>query len=540
MISTGSKTPILVFAVGGRIGSGCSFVRDWLRHSLTTYGYTVEVIDVTKVFLEQVEGFLGSDNTDVIDEESGALPAKARRVRQLQENGNRLRSRLGNEIIAALCVNEVIKPHIEEYNVIKKEVRQAYIIDSLKHPDEVRFLRKVFQDAFCMVGVVASDRVRTKRLRERKGFDDETFKFLSNIDANESNNEHGQRAIDAVTEADYFFANDYATKFEIQREADRLTRLIFGIEVESPRQDEVAMQVAYKESKRSACLSRQVGAAIFDANHRILGVGCNDVPQFGGGLYNAESSQDERCHSRGAKCYNDEEKEIIVTELVDALTQSGLLIGPVDRPKLEKLLRQSRIKNLIEFSRAVHAEMDSILNVARAGHSGLVGSTLFCTTFPCHNCAKHIIDAGITRVVYLEPYEKSLARKLHSDAINDPDEERRDDKVSFDLYGGVAPRRFGRFFGMQEDKPRKDRGRFVDQDRWREGLFPIAAPEAETIWSRVQRVAMEIELHVERVGMDTGTDSELASPPTCPVELSNPKAVKSASSEPERDVSDGP
>jgi len=57
--------------------------------------------------------------------------------------------------------------------------------------------------------------------------------------------------------------------------------------------------------------------------------------------------------------------------------------------------------------------MDAILALARGGETGIVGSTLYCTNYPCHYCAKHIIAAGINRVVYLEPYEKSLARKLH-------------------------------------------------------------------------------------------------------------------------------
>ena len=46
-------SPLLVFAVGGRIGSGCSFVRNGLMQSLESYGYDVELIDVTKTFLEE-------------------------------------------------------------------------------------------------------------------------------------------------------------------------------------------------------------------------------------------------------------------------------------------------------------------------------------------------------------------------------------------------------------------------------------------------------------------------------------------------------
>src|SRR4029077_14612650 len=80
-------------------------------------------------------------------------------------------------------------------------------------------------------------------------------------------------------------------------------------------------------------------------------------------------------------------------------------------------LKGSRLTNLTEFVRAVHAEMEAILSAARTGVSTR-RAILYCTTFPCHNCAKHIIDAGIKRVVYIEPYAKSLSSTLHEDAIS--------------------------------------------------------------------------------------------------------------------------
>lgn len=495
MFDTSVRCPLLVIAVGGRLGSGCSFVRDWLSHSLETFGYDIEVIDVTKVFLEQIGEYLGDEKT--FDAPTNELSEQACRVRTLQENGNRLRMKLGNEIISALCVNDVIRPHIVEHDVLDGQKRQAYIIDSLKHPEEVRFLRRIFREAFYMVGVVASDRVRMKRLRERKQFDDATFKLLSEIDANERGTDHGQKAIDAVTEADYFFANDYATKSEIQGEADRLMRLIFGVEIQSPRRDEVGMQTAYKAAKRSACLSRQVGAAIFSGAGQVLSLGHNDVPQFGGGLYGPESPQDERCYARGGKCYNDEEKGLIVTELVKALKEAELIKTDLSDTAVGDVVRKTRIKNLIEFTRAVHAEMDAIISVARSATQGLRGSTLYCTTFPCHNCAKHIIAAGISRVVYLEPYEKSLARKLHADAINAPDEEHQTNKVSFELYGGVSPDRFDDCFGS--GRTRKKDGRFIDLDRARAGLLPLDAQEREVLWGRLNYVTDQINRVVERV-----------------------------------------
>ena len=57
-----------------------------------------------------------------------------------------------------------------------------------------------------------------------------------------------------------------------------------------------------------------------------------------------------------------------------------------------------------------------MLSCARNGIS-TERTSLFTTTFPCHVCAKHIVGAGITRVVYVEPYPKNRALELHQDSI---------------------------------------------------------------------------------------------------------------------------
>ena len=53
-------------------------------------------------------------------------------------------------------------------------------------------------------------------------------------------------------------------------EADRFFRLVFKINVETPRQGEFGMCAAYNAAKRSGCLSRQVGAAIAGLDGSIL------------------------------------------------------------------------------------------------------------------------------------------------------------------------------------------------------------------------------------------------------------------------------
>jgi cytidine deaminase len=118
-----------------------------------------------------------------------------------------------------------------------------------------------------------------------------------------------------------------------------------------------------------------------------------------------------------------------------------------DARRLE-LFEHARVGNLIEFGRVVHAEMNALVHAARQGLR-VRGRSLYCTTFPCHGCARHLIGAGIKRVVYIEPYPKSLAVDLYPDAIRLGV---ADDRVSFTPFTGVAPRRYGDFFGFGRRK----------------------------------------------------------------------------------------
>ncbi|MBQ1623531.1 MAG: dCMP deaminase family protein [Bacteroidales bacterium] len=51
----------------------------------------------------------------------------------------------------------------------------------------------------------------------------------------------------------------------------------------------------------------------------------------------------------------------------------------------------------------LHAEANAITKVARSGNSS-EGATLYITDSPCMECAKLIIQSGITRVVYAREY----------------------------------------------------------------------------------------------------------------------------------------
>lgn len=67
---------------------------------------------------------------------------------------------------------------------------------------------------------------------------------------------------------------------------------------------------------------------------------------------------------------------------------------------------QCEDENNKSFPYVLHAEANAITKIARSNNSSQ-GATLYVTSSPCIECAKLIIQSGIKRVVYGEPYRLS-------------------------------------------------------------------------------------------------------------------------------------
>lgn len=334
----------------------------------------------------------------------------------------------------------------EEDESPKPRPRTAYIIKSLKHPDEVSFMRETYGDGFHLIGVTSSYERRLKTLQDRKGLSKEKAKELLARDANEDLKQ-GQHTRDAFQHADYFICTTEDTD-QIYNSVERLIRLLFGDPFITPNFDEYAMFMAYAASLRSADLSRQIGAVIA-RDREILSMGTNDCPRAGGGLYwpqlREHGKYEDDANGRDYMCGFDSNK-IEQQKIIESL----LTTFNIDNtPENVKKVKEAGIGDLTEYGRVVHGEMEALLSCARNNIS-CKDATLYATTFPCHNCAKHIIAAGIKRVVYIEPYPKSKAFQFYpaeiSDAIHD------DCKVIFEPFTGVGPQRYNDLFAMSSTR----------------------------------------------------------------------------------------
>ena len=167
---------------------------------------------------------------------------------------------------------------------------------------------------------------------------------------------------------------------------------------------------AHAAGVRTADLSRQVGAAITIGTD-VVAVGCNEVPAFGGGACWTGQEGDARDFQLGYDA-NARVRASAIEEVRNRLEDAGWLRrDKLKRPAddFAKLIDGTRIDQLTEFGRAVHAEMSAILDAARRGQP-LKVRTLYSTTFPCHTCAKHIVGAGLQRWSISVPITRASRR----------------------------------------------------------------------------------------------------------------------------------
>jgi deoxycytidylate deaminase len=463
----------LVIGIVSAAGTETGRVITPLTDRLQRFGYTAVEIKVSSLL------------------SSPASSTEYERISNLIVAGDKMRQKTKNNGILAYGASKLIAAKRKS-----ESGKIAYIVNSLKHPDEVEVLRKIYGQGFYLFGVHADKKRRLHYLENDKGLKATQASELTEIDEDEKL-PHGQRTRDTYHMAD-FFLNFGKDNDQINNTIQRFLELIFAHPFKNPTFDEFSMFMAFSSSVRSGDLSRQVGAVITN-NQQIVATGANECPASGGGLYWAEVDAesgivkdvpDGKDYTRNEDSNRSEQNEIIQ----GILTSFGKITG-IDTsvlPEIETELRRSRISDLTEFGRVVHAEMEAIISCARGGIS-CVGATLYCTTFPCHNCAKHIVAAGIKRVVYVEPYPKSKALEFHSESIELKtalDKKGESKQVTFEPFTGVGARRFLDLFSMNlglGDKLRRKNsdGSAVtwskDKAIPRVGLLPNSYVEVEEI-----------------------------------------------------------
>jgi deoxycytidylate deaminase len=501
--------PELVFGLVGPIGVDLDPVIDVLARELKAPGYQTKTIRLSN----QIQGFFGTDHSK---------EAEDIRVTALMDEGTKLRENSERgDAVALLGIAEIRRIRAEDFE--GRVEKNAYVLRSLKHPHEVQTLRQVYGKGFFLISVYSpremrvsamADRINKSLYGDNKGARSKAEAIVER-DELEEKKALGQDVKDVFPLADLFV--DGRNKIELQAQVTRFLHLLFGNVFHTPSRDEHGMYHARSAALRSADLNRQVGAAIMRPEGDMVVVGCNDVPKAGGDLYWPGDKGDARDFQKGIDATADQRVQVL-GELLERFRDNNLLSDFAKNEKTSKLvqslisgekkgvLKGAGVMSLLEFGRSVHAEMAAIVSAARLGIS-VKGATLFCTTFPCHMCARHIVASGIKRVVYVEPYPKSKAKQLHQDSISVDPLTPSHDRVVFEPFEGISPKQYQEIFDSADLRKDID-GRAVD---WRMSTAKPKFLRFLNSYREIEEkiVAIQIPLLAKKIGISLQSDLNL-------------------------------
>jgi cytidine deaminase len=464
----------LVFGFVSPIGADRNTVLRLFSQGLEQADYVAQTVEVSSLLEEYVASSLLSEHLS----RKKTLMDVGDQMREQWDKAADSKRGLKGEAVGLRALVDIRSRRTELLKSINQAEgivdNAAFIIDSLKHPDELDLLRTVYGPAFYAIGLYSPKKQRQRDLvidaeaETQSGFAEK----LIERDLHDTS-DFGQHVEDAFHECD-FILRVTDDEDAVLHEINRFVRLVFGDPQYTPTREEVGMFLARASQARSGSLARQVGSAILRQDGSVVAVGTNEVPRpISGGQYWAEDGalgSDLRYARRDT---SDRYREEAIVDILDIL--SRLPGGFEKRIKVDKALLadseslrrlltgkdaplgKALIRDSIDRIRAVHAEAAAIMDSARNGVS-TKKSTMYVTTFPCHECARHIVAAGIREVIYLAPYPKSAVREMYRDSIKLDASKPSKKKVTFRSFVGVTPRRYLQFFSVGKRSRKQDDG----------------------------------------------------------------------------------
>ena len=414
----------IVLGLTGAFGSGCTTLADGLADDL---GF--ERIRVSGLIIEEWQ-------RQQMEAGQGPLDTPTRTV--LQDIGDEMRRERRSYWVERA---------IERVDAQKSPVDHV-VIDGIRNPGEVEWLRARFK-RFFLIGVDAHPSQRWTRLvvtSEWRDFTKADFDEISSRDA-EAPEDYGQRVQQCMDLADFLIANDrdYQTarkaRHALLAKAQDFLRLCSGPS-RRPSDQEFFMHLAYGAASGSACLKRNVGAVIVrpgDEKHialdrdpltqvsKVVGLGFNENPDWM-----------KPCYLHYEMCYRDIWRK--ATWEASGFSRCPHCGGNAAHLKWpyrcegckRSLLHSMFPERAMTRCTAIHAEVRAI----QSAQTDLAGCHMYATTMPCFLCAEEILQAGISHVVYFEPYPDTDAEDLL-----------RDHGVVIKRFEGVKSLAFTGFFG---------------------------------------------------------------------------------------------
>ncbi len=329
-------------------------------------------------------------------------------------------------LFIAKIIREIIKLLDERQSIKDDEDKKFYVIDALRNTYEIEFFKNRYS-SFYLLSILASQNIRTDRLKKDFNYTKDTLKDV--IDFEKNSKDISSQDIDTcIGKGDIFINNDInePSKHSLYFQLLKYISLIKNPGMFTPTEDEKYMQVAFTARYNSGCISRQVGAVVVGEDGYIRGLGWNDVPEGHISclyrtpydlLNNAQNmifSEYERSTEFFDKinkletskknlpfCFKDIRNEIEKSVEIKKLSSIAELKD--NQNLINQISDTIKIKNPTR-ERALHAEENAFLQVSKSGGQSVSNGTLFTTDSPCQLCAKKAMQLKISRIVYIDAY----------------------------------------------------------------------------------------------------------------------------------------
>ena len=208
----------LVFGVAFAIGTEYKPVLDFLEDQVKLSGYSVHRLQISDSFSESAER-LGLQLSLPDSPEYDRIASRIDAGRRISEKTGR------KDIFALTAASKIFTTRESENGSPKAHARRAHILVSLKRPEEVETLRKIYGPGFFLIGIFSDEAERTNFLTNRKGLSDHQAHHMIQTDQKESTQRFGQRTRDTFQMSDVFVGvadKGYETGLK------RFWRVVFG------------------------------------------------------------------------------------------------------------------------------------------------------------------------------------------------------------------------------------------------------------------------------------------------------------------------
>lgn len=406
-----AHSPRILIGLTGAFGSGCTTAAKHLRDALN---------------------FAFVPLSEAIRAEWRKSSQEGPSRSQLQRLGDELRQSKHPGILVEIALGELAASN-------GGTLPEAIVIDGIRNIGEIGYLRDEYGYRFTLMAILASTDARWDRIGSAytdKNLGRGDFIADDQRDKNEET-DYGQQVELCVDRADILLDNTSASIGGFKAKVLEFVDLVRGKNTRSATPSEILMNIAFSSAHSSKCIKRHVGAVVAAPNGQVVSAGYNENP-LGTRPCVEEPEYQKQCFrdivrnthfedmaKRGARC------PVCGEPMVFAKGPPWRCQACAARKEKTNLEAYFFLDRAMNYCTAVHAEVWAILAAGERAR----GSILYTTTFPCSQCAEKIVQSGITKVVFTEPYPD----KFGADRL-------RLGKIELQQFEGVRSSSFERIF----------------------------------------------------------------------------------------------